>query len=134
MLLLPVTALALKLRGFSRVTSRFAERAAREKLKPAQPREATLLRAERIAQLVLAASREGLRPSNCLEQSLTLLWLLDRRGITGQLRIGARKFKGMFEAHAWVELGGVPISDPDETHRHYKPFGSDVASLQAETR
>jgi hypothetical protein len=54
---------------------------------------------------VSAAARHLPLLTNCLDQSLTLWWMLRRRGIAGDLRIGARNEEAQFEAHAWVELG-----------------------------
>jgi transglutaminase superfamily protein len=49
--------------------------------------------------------------SRCLVRSLVLLALLARRRIEARLVIGARQGPD-FGAHAWVELGGVPLIDP----------------------
>lgn len=84
--------------------------------------------------MVELSSREGLREGNCLERSLALWWLLRRRGLSGQLRIGVRKREGKFEAHAWVEFEETVLNDSEEVHRHYQPFQRDLASLPAETR
>lgn len=65
-------------------------------------------------QLGRAASRTlSLLPadSRCLARSLVLLALLARRRIAAQLVIAARQGPE-FAAHAWVELGGVPLLDP----------------------
>lgn len=51
--------------------------------------------------------------SRCLAQSLTLLELLARRGISGTLVIGARP-RPEFSAHAWVEYKGAPLLEPGE--------------------
>jgi len=65
-------------------------------------------------QLGRAASRTlALLPadSRCLARSLVLLSLLARRHIEAHLVIAARHGPD-FGAHAWVELGGVPLIDP----------------------
>lgn len=50
----------------------------------------------------------------CLEQSLALYFLLRRRGFAPNLRIGVQPLP--FQAHAWVELDGVPVNEnPDYT-------------------
>lgn len=49
------------------------------------------------------------RRALCLEQSLTLFVLLRRRGIDAQLRLGVQPRP--FYAHAWIEVGGRPISE-----------------------
>jgi Transglutaminase-like superfamily len=70
---------------------------------------------------------------NCLEQSVTLLWLLQRRGIGAELRIGVRKQAGRFEAHAWVERNGVVLSETAENHLHFMPFDGPLGSMEAQT-
>ncbi len=50
----------------------------------------------------------------CLPRALTLRWMLGRRGMTTQLCIGINKSStGMF-AHAWVELDGQAIGEPED--------------------
>ena len=70
---------------------------------------------------------------NCLEQSLTLWWLLHRRGIAAELRIGARKDAGRFEAHAWVKSSGVVLNDAGESHLHFVPFDGPVGAVETQT-
>ena len=72
--------------------------------------------------------------TNCLERSLALRWLLRRRGIATNLRIGARKESELFEAHAWIELDGVVLNDPDEAHLHFAPFKGEITALETQTR
>jgi Transglutaminase-like superfamily len=51
--------------------------------------------------------------SRCLFSSLTLMCMLERRGITQMLVIAVRP--APFAAHAWVEVGGqamLPDADP----------------------
>ena len=78
--------------------------------------------AERVCRMVVAVDRHSPMRSTCLERSLTLWWLLARKGVTTQLRIGARKSEGKFEAHAWVERNGKAIGEPEGTHLHYAAF------------
>ena len=51
--------------------------------------------------------------TRCLVRSLVLTRLLSRRGIAATLVIGARPGPS-FLAHAWVELGGIPVLDPGD--------------------
>jgi ribosome-associated translation inhibitor RaiA len=67
-----------------------------------------------------------------LAKSLTLWWLLGRQGIASHLRIGIRKEKDKFEAHAWVERDGVALNEPDEHHHHYAAFDSALSALPPE--
>ena len=87
-----------------------------------------------IASLEAAASRHLFFRPNCLERSLVLWWLLGRRRIPAKLRIGVKKEGGSFEAHAWVESGGVVWNDPGAEHRHFIPLSGAFPSLEAESR
>ncbi len=60
--------------------------------------------------------------ARCLERSLTLWWLLRRRRMAAELRIGVRKSERDLEAHAWVELDGRVVNDRDDVHRRYAAF------------
>ena len=93
---------------------------------------APLVAARAIARLEDGAARHLVLRTNCLERSLVLCWLLERRAIGGQLRIGARKQDGRFEAHAWVEVDGSVLNDPYEPHLHFAPFGNASTSLGTE--
>jgi len=54
----------------------------------------------------------------CLEQSLTLYFLLRRRGLDPQLQIGVHPFP--FAAHAWVELEASPINEDPAITRTFR--------------
>lgn len=51
--------------------------------------------------------------TRCLARSLVLLRMLARRGVGATLVIGVRPSPD-FGAHAWVELGGLPLTEPIE--------------------
>ena len=86
-----------------------------------------------VARFEQSAARHLFLRTNCLEQSLVLCWLLQKRGIAAVLRIGARKEQGRFEAHAWVELEGTVLNDAQEQHRHFAPFDRSVTTMETET-
>lgn len=94
---------------------------------------AALGAARAIARLEDAAARHLFIRTNCLERSLVLCWLLERRGMGARLRIGAHKKEGRFEAHAWVEVDGTAIDDAPEQHLHFAPFEKLIAPLETET-
>jgi hypothetical protein len=89
--------------------------------------------AELLARLEAAAARNFFIATNCLEQSLVLWWLLRRRGIAAELRIGARKELDRFEAHAWVELDSAVLNDASAEHLHFVPFDGPITPLEART-
>lgn len=84
-----------------------------------------------IARMEAAAARNVLFRPNCLEQSLVLWWLLRRRGVAADLRIGARVDSDRFEAHAWVEFGSQVLNDSSAEHRHFVPFEKPILSTEA---
>jgi hypothetical protein len=88
--------------------------------------------ARKIARVQAAVSRHLIFHANCLEQSLGLWWLLRRRGIPAELRMGARSEAGRFEAHAWVELGGAVINDSGDAHLHFAPFDGSIISMETQ--
>ena len=47
----------------------------------------------------------------CLEKSLALHWMLRRRGINAQIKIGAHKVSEGIGAHAWVEANGQIVGE-----------------------
>lgn len=87
-----------------------------------------------IARMNAAAARHLFFRASCLEQSLALWCLLRRRNVPADLRIGARKQEQDFEAHAWIELDGVALNDPEDTHVHFSPFEGPATPMEAQTR
>ena len=71
--------------------------------------------AERLHRLIGWAARLHWPPKTCLPRSLTLRWMLARRGIDSGLRIGVRRVQADILAHAWIELAGQPVGEtPDQ--------------------
>jgi hypothetical protein len=122
---LPVISVSLKMRGFG-ATQEFLLRSF--PIAPQTSRQDSIhvvddrKRTELTSRMVNAAIRHVWRASTCLEKSLALWWLLGRQGIACEVRIGARKQGGKFEAHAWLERDGVAINEPQQEHRHYAAF------------
>lgn len=80
---------------------------------------------EALQAMVRAVARAGCYApyrGNCLSQSLTLFWLLRRRGVAADLRLGARMREGRFEAHAWVERDGTVLNDRGDVGERFSPF------------
>lgn len=73
-----------------------------------------------VAQRLSTASSWSPLRTECLEQSVALLWILRRQGVAAHLRIGVQPFP--FFAHAWVEHRGAPINDSVEKLKLYRPF------------
>jgi hypothetical protein len=83
---------------------------------------ALLPQALQVTRLQSAAARHLFFRTNCLEQAMTLYFLLCRRGIAAELRFGARKQAARLEAHAWVACLGVSLNEDLGEHRHFLPF------------
>jgi hypothetical protein len=115
-LLLPLAGLALLLLGLRRTLRLFAgELRCAGVCAP----EA----AERVARAVERAGREySLYPVDCLVRSLVVVFLLRRRGMAAELRLGVRTLTGRFEAHAWVEHGGAPLGEDADVARVFDAF------------
>lgn len=104
--------LGLKLAGFGR-TFAAANRLVRDRgCESATP----LVLAEAARGVALVAAFYPGR-ALCLEQSLTLWWLLRRRGVDAELRLGVQPYP--FGAHAWVEHGGEPVNENPELVRTF---------------
>jgi Transglutaminase-like superfamily len=130
-ILLPLVSVSLPSRGF-RKTRTFLERIL--PASHASQKADTQTRAAFVAEVVRAAAQTGLGRPTYLVQSLLLWWFLAQQGIASDLRIGIRKQEGNFEAHAWIESGGVILYDPDEVREHFAAFDASLASLSAEPR
>ncbi len=122
---LPLISVSLKMRGFG-ATQEFLLRSFPIAPQTSQQDSIHVVddrkRTELTSRMVNAAVGHVWCASTCLEKSLALWWLLGRQGIASQLRIGARKQGGKFEAHAWLERDGVAINEAQQEHRHYAAF------------
>lgn len=122
-LLLPLTGAALRLFGYQGTRDRLARlsRPSGSAI-PTEPCAAPGETAGRIARLVGIAANHGPYRATCLRQSLALWWLLRRRGVAAELRIGVRKEEGELLAHAWVECGGQALNDGQGVSKSYAAF------------
>jgi hypothetical protein len=78
--------------------------------------------AARIARFVRASARHLPGGRNCLVEALTLWWLLRRRGIESEIRIGVRREPRGLDAHAWVECGGGIVLDEADASAPFAPL------------
>jgi len=129
---LTLTCLGLRSLGFRRWQKLLS------RLTPAAPgisevSESLLDRCRAMARVEQSVARRLPFQSNCLDQSLTLWWMLRRRGVAVAMHIGGRKEAANFEAHAWVEVGGNALLDGGEVHPHFAPFDRPIKSAGAQT-
>lgn len=130
-ILLPLISLSLRARGFAATQKRLRRFLRDEDMRPDKIEKSEEPRVERA---VRAAARHGFGSPTCLEQSLALWWLLGRRGIPSELRIGVRKKGEELEAHAWVEQDGAALNEPEGAHRHYEAFDAGLSRFLVEKR
>ena len=124
LLLLPLTAVCIKLFGFRRLYAAIAF-----SNKKWYNLELNKNNAYVIARMVSLASNRGLYRPNCLQKSLVLWWLLRDRGIESDLRIGVRKQDGSLEAHAWVEYQGDVLNDTTDVKERFAPFAGAIGPV-----
>ncbi len=127
--MMPLVSLSLRLRGFH-ATQRMLAKSLRLRTTQAGDPE----RIKRVTRMVHAAVRHAVGHPTCLQESLVLWWLLGRQGIASEVRIGTRKNQEKFEAHAWVECGGIAINEPESNHQHYAAFDAAFSALPPEQR
>ena len=116
LLLLPINVLGLRILGFRRWQS-----VLQRMITNPQANVAEVTTAQNIARVVNSASAQFFR-NVCLPRSMTLWWMLGRRGIASELRIGVRKEDNIFTAHAWLECQGIVLNDSAEVGTNFTPF------------
>ena len=121
---MPLFWLGLRVWGLSRFQA-FLERG-----KAAAGNDMSLPDIRALGELVNIAARHTLGPRTCLTRSLLLGWLLRRRGVASNLRIGVRLTNGTLDAHAWVECDGIPVNDRPDVGTQFASFG-DMVPLAA---
>lgn len=130
LLLLPLNGMALRLISFKRLQSILTHLARFNRVSEDIPPETQIRNARTTARMLRAAALYGPYHAKCLPQSLTLWWLLLRQGIKSDLRFGARKEAGRLEAHAWVELNGLPLNDNVDIDQRFAPFEHSVTRAE----
>jgi len=110
-LLVPAIDISLRLFGLNRTQSLFGLHQL-----PGRSRQLDdpLPYAQRIAELANIAGRRGAWRNTCLRQALAVQWWLYRDGLPARLHIGAQPGPAGLDAHAWVELDGVPLAQNRE--------------------
>lgn len=126
-LLLPTTALALRLIGLRNVERWLDWRRKRDSRGTESVYEKQVV-AEAARRMTEAASRYGIIHGNCLSKSMVLWHLLRREGFEAALHVGGRRSSRTFEAHAWVELEGAAINDSADVRKRFAPFQNHASS------
>jgi len=122
-LLLPTVAFVLKSIGFKKAQN-FLSNHLPKKPKISIHEDMQLKEARRVARMVSVAANHGPYHANCLKRSLLIWWLLGRRGIATDLKIGVNKEPEDFSAHAWVEYRGNILIDATDIENQFSAFNS----------
>jgi hypothetical protein len=124
--LLTIAAALLRVLGFPqslRLLSRLSPTSPAQDAVP----EGAMSYALRLSRLTRIAGRHVPPNGSCLQQSLLVWWVLRRKGMPAELRIGVQTQEG-FAAHAWVEVGGQPVNDAPDVAEHFAPFESSLST------
>lgn len=96
------------------------------------PPEDSVTRSRALALAVRRAAFFGLFRPACLVRSVALCRLMERHGIRhAVVRVGVVVSRGRFQAHAWVDYGGVILGDDPEHVADYETL-SGVSVLHAD--
>ncbi len=125
--LLPLIALGLRLWGFQAICRLLERSLPQTAFQPADRQGRNWQGCSgTITRLVQAAAKHGIWRANCLQRSLLLWWLLRRRGIAAELRIGVSRRTQRLEAHAWVEYEGIVLGDRPDIQQTFTPFTNPI--------
>lgn len=82
-----------------------------------------LAQAEHIAALFVAVANLYPMPTTCLPRAVALWWLLRCARLDARIVLGAQPVRqhrhSSIAAHAWVEVRGQVVGDPQQTHTAY---------------
>ena len=119
--LLLLAHIALRWFGYQKVYAFLSSHPGKRDIFPEQAGEA-LDGARRCAYLVSVAARYGFIRVTCLRQALLVFWLLRRRGIFTDLRIGVRREGKSVIAHAWLKMGDEVITEGAQVEKNFAAF------------
>ena len=118
--LIVLVAALLRLLGYRRAVRLLSRRSLTSPVQDPVPDD-SMVYALRLGRLARIAGRYAPTNGSCLRQSLLVWWILGRKGVPAELRIGVQTAGG-FAAHAWVELGGLPVNDAPDVAERFVPF------------
>ncbi len=121
LLLLPVIDVSLRSVGLQRSWAWLARFTRRERPTLA-PDAAAVAASLRLAELARAVGARSPWPTSCLRQALAVWLLLRRRQLPAEIKIGVIPGNLPFQAHAWVEVGGVALDPQASAHTAFPPM------------
>jgi len=108
--LLQAISIGVRWFGFNPVHSWINRRVQDISTVPGSPKDLATQAVQLGALVGVANRRIRILEVSCLPESLTVWWLLRRRGIQADLRLGVRKLDGRLDGHAWVETSNQVVS------------------------
>ena len=120
LVLLPLVGLGLRVFGYKRTRRALARISPRKAVKSNATDQVEQARV--VAGSVRIAARRGLYRATCLRESLALWWLLRRKGIVSDLRFGVDMQSEALNAHAWIEVAGIPVNDAIDVAQRFRPM------------
>lgn len=124
LVLLPALRLALRVWGFQPVFSALKKSAHLPALSSTSPETETPppFAIASLVRMVNAAADHGPVKANCLPRSMAIWWLLRRRGVDCELRLGVKPRDDAIQAHAWVESQNQVLNDDPGIAQQFSPF------------
>ena len=120
--LVPVVKVRLRQKGFG-ATLEALSRGAQAPVDEALTQEEAVAIGRDTAEAVGLVAHRPVIGDRCLGRSLVTWSLLRRRGIDSALVMGAAPPAGeALEAHAWVEVAGVPVNDRPDVRERFGRF------------
>jgi len=122
--LLPLLRLSLNLWSFQSVLATLEKTAPLSEPNPDAPSSPRLAPSEisRLVRMVNVAANKGPAKANCLPRSMAIWWLLRRKGVDCELRLGVKPREAGIQAHAWVEYRGQVLNDVPEIAQQFSAF------------
>jgi transglutaminase-like putative cysteine protease len=88
---------------------------------------------DRLSEAVVVVANRRMIGGECLPRSLVMWTLLRRRGVDAELVIGADVRPDQdLDAHAWVEVNGVPLVESRDVRSLYGSLGLELPRLREE--
>lgn len=88
----------------------------------ATPIDGGLDAAREAAEAVASAAAHHLWDLHCLPRALALSELLRSRRVAAAVRLGVRRDGAALAAHAWVEVAGVAVGEPEAIEDRFLPL------------
>ena len=125
-ILLPIIHITLSILGYARLCGLIEKITPLKRSGPQKSESEIIEQARKTARMVSIAARYGLFRATCLRRSLLIWWFLRGQGIRSTICFGVRTTDRQLEAHAWVEINGLVISEWDGSYKGYQALGAEL--------